>query len=201
MRLASTFGKGRRQNDPMSGDTATITGAAGRYASALFELAADAKTADKIEPDMAALATGLADSDELATALKSPLVEGDAKTGVIAALADKAGFDPLTKNTLMVAAENGRAGELGAIAAAYAVLAAEARGVASANVTTAAKLTAKEIDALKASLKRALGREVDVRTQEDPDILGGLIVQVGSRMYDSSLRTQLEGLRTAMKEA
>lgn len=185
----------------MSGDTATITGAAGRYASALFDLAAEAKKADKVEADMTALAGCLAESEELSAALESPLVDGEAKTGVIAALAEKAGFDKLTKNTLSVAVDNGRAGELASIAAAYAALAAEARGVASADVITAAKLTAKEIDALKASLKRALGREVDIRTQENPDILGGLIVQVGSRMYDSSLRTQLEGLRTAMKEA
>jgi len=185
----------------MSGDTATITGAAGRYASALFELAAEAKKAAEVEADMAALAGLVSDNHDLAAALASPLVDGDSKHGVIAALAEKAGFQDLTKNTLLVAVENGRAGELGGIAAAYAAMAAEARGVVAADVTTAAKLNAKEIDALKASLKRALGRDVDVRTQEDPDILGGLIVQVGSRMYDSSLRTKLEGLRTAMKEA
>ncbi|WP_420434572.1 F0F1 ATP synthase subunit delta [Hyphobacterium sp.] len=185
----------------MSGDTATITGAAGRYASALFELASDAKKADKVEADMAALAALLADNDELSAALSSPLVEADAKLGVVAALAEKAGFDELSGNALKVAAENGRAGELGSMAAAYARFAAEARGIASADVTAAVALSDKDIDALKASLKRALGREVDVRTHEDPDILGGLIVQVGSRMYDSSLRTQLEGLRTAMKEA
>jgi F-type H+-transporting ATPase subunit delta len=185
----------------MSGDTATITGAAGRYASALFELASDAKKADKVEADMAALGSLLADNDELSAALSSPLVDTDAKRGVVAALAEKAGIDALTANALKVAAENGRAGELGTMAAAYAKLAADARGVASADVTAAVELSAKDIDALKASLKRALGREVDVRTHEDPDILGGLIVQVGSRMYDSPLRTQLEGLRTAMKEA
>jgi len=185
----------------MSGDHATITGPAGRYASALFELASEVKLAGEIEADMAGLGELLGESEELSAALKSPLVDAGAKSGVIAALADKAGFQEMTKNALMVAAENGRAGEFGSIAAAYAQMAAEARGVVSADVTTAAKLTAKEIDALKASLKRALGREVDVRTQENPDILGGLIVQVGSRMYDSSLRTKLDGLRTAMKEA
>lgn len=195
------MGKGRRQNDPMSGDHATITGAAGRYASALFELASDAKLAAKVEADMAELATLLADNPELTSALASPMVEGEAKSGILAALADKAGFQQTTKNALMVVAENGRAGALAGIARIYAGLAAAERGVVSADVTTAAKLTAKEIDALKASLKRALGREVDVRVQENPDILGGLIVQVGSRMYDSSLRTKLDGLRTAMKEA
>jgi F-type H+-transporting ATPase subunit delta len=185
----------------MSGDHATITGAAGRYASALFELASDAKLAAKVEADMADLATMLADNPELTAALASPMVEGDAKSGILTAVADKAGFQQMTKNALMVIAENGRAGALGGIAKIYARLAAAERGVVSADVTTAAKLTAKEIDALKASLKRALGREVDVRAQENPDILGGLIVQVGSRMYDSSLRTKLDGLRTAMKEA
>ena len=185
----------------MSGDNATITGAAGRYASALFELASEAKLAAKIEADMAGLSELLAGSDELSAALKSPLVDAGAKSGVIAALADKAGFQEMTKNALMVAAENGRAGEFAFIASAYAQMAAESRGVVSADVTTATKLAAKEIDALKASLKRALGRDIDVRTHENPDILGGLIVQVGSRMYDSSLRTKLDGLRTAMKEA
>ncbi|QNL20144.1 F0F1 ATP synthase subunit delta [Hyphobacterium sp. CCMP332] len=185
----------------MSGDHVTITGAAGRYASALFELASDAKLADKVEADMAALGELLAGSEELSAALKSPMVDGDAKSGIITAIAEKAGFQDMTRNALKVAAENGRAGEFGLIAAAYAKMAAAARGVVSADVTSAAKLTAKEIDALTASLKRALGREVDVRTHENPDILGGLIVQVGSRMYDSSLRTKLDGLRTAMKEA
>lgn len=185
----------------MSGDHATITGAAGRYASALFELASDAGLADRIEADMAALSAILSGSTELSSALKSPMVDADAKAGIISALSDKAGFQTMTKNALMVAAENRRAGAFADIASAYARLAADARGVASADVTTAARLTAGETDALKASLKRALGREVDVRTHENPDILGGLIVQVGSRMYDSSLRTKLDGLRTAMKEA
>lgn len=185
----------------MSGDHATITGAAGRYASALFELASDSGLADKIEADMAALSAILSESAELSSALKSPMVDAGAKAGIIAALSDKAGFQAMTKNALMVAADNGRAGAFSDIASAYAHLAAQARGVASAEVTTASKLSAKEIDALKASLKRALGREVDVRAHENPDILGGLIVQVGSRMYDSSLRTKLDGLRTAMKEA
>ncbi|PIW30635.1 MAG: F0F1 ATP synthase subunit delta [Rhodobacterales bacterium CG15_BIG_FIL_POST_REV_8_21_14_020_59_13] len=185
----------------MSGDHATITGAAGRYASALFELASDAGLADKIEADMAALAAILDNSAELSSALASPMVDADAKTGILAALSDKTGFQTMTKNALMVAAENGRAGAFADITSAYAQMAADARGVATADVTTAAKLTAKEIDALKASLKRAFGREVDVRAHENPDILGGLIVQVGSRMYDSSLRTKLDGLRTAMKEA
>ena len=82
-----------------------------------------------------------------------------------------------------------------------AALAAAERGVSEAHVTSAAKLTQKEIDALKASLKRALGRDIEIRTDVDPAVLGGLIVQVGSRMFDSSLRTKLDGLRTAMKEA
>ncbi len=185
----------------MSGDHATITGPAGRYASALFELASETGLADRVEADMADLSALLADSAELSSALKSPMVDAAAKAGIIAALSEKAGFQTMTRNALMVAAENRRAGAFADIASAYARLAANARGVISADVTTAAKLTAREIDALKASLKRALGREVDIRTHENPDILGGLIVQVGSRMYDSSLRTKLDGLRTAMKEA
>jgi F-type H+-transporting ATPase subunit delta len=185
----------------MSGKMAKIGGAAERYATALFELAKDAKAIDAVEADLNALLAALTENTDLGEALSSPLYEGEGKAAALAAIADKAGFNELTKNTLGVMARNGRAGLAGDLARGFAALAAAERGVSEAHVTSAAKLTQKEIDALKASLKRALGRDIEIRTDVDPAVLGGLIVQVGSRMFDSSLRTKLDGLRTAMKEA
>ena len=96
---------------------------------------------------------------------------------------------------------NRRAGELGAVAKVFAALAAADRGVVTADVQTAAPLTKKQTEALAASLKSAFGREIEVRTDVRPELMGGLIVKVGSRMFDSSLRTKLDGMKTAMKEA
>ena len=185
----------------MSGGNANSTGAAGRYANALFELAHEAKATDVVEANLADFAGLLNENEALATALVSPTHDNDEKVGIISAIADRAEFHALTRNALGVAARNGRAGEIADMAEAFSAMAATERGVSNADVTSAAKLTAKEIEALKASLKRALGRDVEIRTDVDPELLGGLIVQVGSRMFDSSLRTKLEGLRTAMKEA
>lgn len=180
---------------------AKIDGAAERYATALFDLARDAKAIDAVESDLTGLLAALGEDDTLGKALASPLYEAEGKASALEAIGEKAGFHALTRNTLGVMARNGRAGLIGDLARGFAALAAAERGVSEAHVTSAAKLTAKEIDALKASLKRALGRDVEIRTETDPAVLGGLIVQVGSRMFDSSLRTKLDGLRTAMKEA
>ncbi|MEE2565632.1 F0F1 ATP synthase subunit delta [Hyphobacterium marinum] len=185
----------------MSGGNAKSTGAAGRYANALFELAREAKATDAVEADLKAFAAILEGNDALSTALSSPTHDAEQKTGVLNAIADKADFHKLTRNAFAVAARNGRAGELGELADAFAAMADAERGVSQADVRSADKLSAKDIEALSASLKRALGRDVEIRTEVDPELLGGLIVQVGSRMFDSSLRTKLEGLRNAMKEA
>lgn len=185
----------------MSGDTAITTGAAGRYAAALFELAAEGKAGKAVEADMAALEKLLAENAELSGALKNPVFPAGQKAAVLAALAKKAKLHALTANMLAVAAQNGRAGVLGDIARAYAGLAASARGVSTARVQSASALSGKEIEALKGALKRALGHDIDIRAEVRPELLGGLVVQVGSRMYDSSLKTKLDGLRTVMKEA
>ena len=184
-----------------TGEDGMTANAAGRYATALFELAKTSGAADAVEADLSAFRAALAESPELAEALASPLYSAEEKTGVLSALADKAGFNDLTKNAFGVAAMNGRAGELGELAKAFAALAAADRGVMSADVATAAALTKKQTEALAASLKSAYGRDVEVRTQVRPELLGGLIVKVGSRMFDSSLRTKLDGMKTAMKEA
>lgn len=184
-----------------TGEDAMTANAAGRYATALFELAKSEGAAAAVEADLAALRAMLNESDELAGVLASPLHSADAKAGILAALAKKAEFNPLTGNALGVVAYNGRAGELDDVARVYAALAAADRGVITADVQTAAALTKKQTEALAASLKGAFGREIEVRTEVRPELMGGLIVKVGSRMFDSSLRTKLDGMKTAMKEA
>ncbi|WP_300542529.1 F0F1 ATP synthase subunit delta [Maricaulis sp.] len=184
-----------------TGEDAMTANAAGRYATALFELAKTSGAADKVEADLSAFSAMLETSPELAEALASPLYAAEEKAGVLTALAEKARFNELTRNTFGVAARNGRAGDLGAVAKVFAALAAADRGVVTADVTTAAALTKKQTEALAASLKGAFGREIEVRTDVRPELLGGLIVKVGSRMFDSSLRTKLDGMKNAMKEA
>ncbi len=184
-----------------TGADAMTAHAAGRYATALFELAKSSGAADAVEADLTAFRAMLDSSSELADLLASPLHSADEKSAVLGALADKAKFHELTRNTFGVAARNRRAGELGAVAKVFAALAAADRGVVTADVQTAAPLTKKQTEALAASLKSAFGREIEVRTDVRPELMGGLIVKVGSRMFDSSLRTKLDGMKTAMKEA
>ena len=184
-----------------TGADAMTAHAAGRYATALFELAKSSGAADAVEADLTAFRAMLDSSSELADLLASPLHSADEKSAVLGALADKAKFHELTRNTFGVAARNRRAGELGAVAKVFAALAAADRGVVTADVQTAAPLTKKQTEALAASLKSAFGREIEVRTEVRPELMGGLIVKVGSRMFDSSLRAKLDGMKTAMKEA
>ena len=182
-------------------DNAIMSEAGERYARALFDLAEEAGAAEAVEKDVDALGAVLADSDDLREALTSPLYGAAEKASVLSALADKLGAQDLTKKFIAVAAHNGRSGDIKDMLRAFKVLAALKRGATSAEVTTADELTATQLKELTAALKTALGQDVDIRTQVRPDILGGLIVKVGSRMFDSSLRTKLEGLRNTMKEA
>jgi len=184
-----------------TGEDAMTANAAGRYATALFELAKSEGAAGAVEADLSAFQAMLGDSAELSGALASPLYTAEAKAGVLADLAKKAKFNAMTGNAFGVAARNGRAGQLGQVARIFAALAAADRGVVTADVQTAAALTKKQTEALAVSLKGAFGREIEVRTEVRPELMGGLIVKVGSRMFDSSLRTKLDGMKTAMKEA
>jgi F-type H+-transporting ATPase subunit delta len=180
---------------------AMTANAAGRYATALFELAKTSKAVSAVEADCTAFLAMLDESTELADLLASPLCSSDDKEGVLVALTKSAKFHKLTGNAFGVAAGNGRAGDLADLARGFAALAAADRGVVAADVSSATALTKKQTEALAASLKGAFGRDIEVRTEVRPELMGGLIVKVGSRMFDSSLRTKLDGMKNAMKEA
>jgi len=180
---------------------ATVNQAADRYAEALYELASEAKSVDAVEKDLAALRAMLRDSEDLRRVAASPLIDARDKANALAALADKAGFSGLTRRFLGAAALNRRAGSLKDMIAAFEARAARERGAARARLVSAEDLDEAALDHVRASLKKALGRDIEIDAKVDPSLIAGLKVQVGSRLFDSSLRTRLERLRATMKEA
>lgn len=172
---------------------------AGRYATALFELARESNSIEAVEKSLAALKGALADSEELRGLTTSPLLSrADAAKGV-AATAKSMKLDALTANYLGVLAANRRLGELGNTIRAFQALAANYRGEVTAAVTSAHPLSAAQVNALKQQLKSRVGRDVSVDLTVDPAILGGLVVKIGSQMIDSSIKTRLNSLAHAMK--
>ncbi|GAA0670833.1 F-type H+-transporting ATPase subunit delta [Sphingomonas insulae] len=171
----------------------------GRYAIALFELARDAKSIDTVEASLATVRDALRDSDDLRMLTASPVVARGAAVKALLAVADTLGVDATTRNFLGVLAENRRLGQLPAIIRAFRTLAARHRGEATAEVTSAHPLTDDQVGELKQQLRQRMGREVSVDLSVDPDLLGGLVVRIGSQMIDSSIRTRLNTLAHAMK--
>jgi F-type H+-transporting ATPase subunit delta len=172
---------------------------AGRYASALFSLARDERQIDAVGRSLDAVASALADSREFAELVASPLVSRKDAAKAFAGLAPKLGLDPITTNFLGVLARNGRKGALRPIIRAFKRIAAEHRGEISAEVTSAHPLKDDQLQALKTQLKRRTARDVTIDLAVDPNILGGIVIKLGSEMIDASIRTKLNRLATAMK--
>jgi F-type H+-transporting ATPase subunit delta len=185
----------------VAGETTVVSGIAGRYATALFELARDQGRLDAVAGDMADLVRLIAESADLARLVRSPVFGRDAQARAMASLLEQAGADQLTRKFVGLVAQNRRLFALTDMARAYRRLLAAHRGEIAASVTSAYALSDGEMAAVKAELSAAMKTDVDVERVVDPAILGGLIVKVGSRMVDSSLRTKLQGLRLAMKGA
>jgi len=173
----------------------------GRYATALFELAEEGKTIDAVEMSLSRVRDALDQSDDFAALVKSPLVARGAAVKAVAGVADQLGLDATTKCFLGVLAENRRLAQLPAIIRAFRALAAAHRGETNAEVTSAHPLTDDQVDALKQSLRKRVGRDVSVDLSVDPALLGGLVVRIGSQMIDSSIRTRLNTLAHKMKSA
>jgi F-type H+-transporting ATPase subunit delta len=171
----------------------------GRYATALFALAREGKAIDSVGKSLESLKGALVQSADFATLTRNPLLTRDMTAKGVAAVAKAMKLDRLTTNFLGVLAQNRRLAELGKVIAAYETLASAHRGEASAEVTSAHKLDAAQVTALKQQLKAKVGRDVAVSLTVDPQILGGLIVKIGSQMIDSSIKTRLNTLAVAMK--
>ena len=172
---------------------------AGRYATALFELARDSKAIDSVGKSLDGLKAALAQSSDFAALTTNPLLSRGAATKGVAAVAKAMKLDALTTKFLGVLAQNRRLAKLGAIIAAYQILSANHRGETTAEVTSAHALDTAQVDALKEQLRTKVGRDVAVDLKVDPAILGGLVVKIGSQMIDSSIRTRLNTLANAMK--
>ncbi|VAW00902.1 ATP synthase delta chain [hydrothermal vent metagenome] len=175
--------------------------AANRYGAAIFELANEGKALAQVEKQLKNLAKLVQNSAPLSQTLASPLVNAAEKNAVLQALAKKSKFSPLVANFIGIVCQNGRATELIEIVDAFLAKVAAAKGLVYANAKTAQALSTQQKTNLAAGLKKTLGRPVQLETEVDSRLLGGLIVQVGSRMFDSSLQTQLAGLKIAMKES
>jgi F-type H+-transporting ATPase subunit delta len=171
----------------------------GRYAIALFELAEQGKSIGEVERSLTAVRAALDQSPEFRELTTSPLIARGAATKAVLATADQLGVDPTTRSFLGVLAENRRLGALPQIIRAFRQLAARYRGEATAEVTSAHPLAPAQVEELKQQLRLRLGREVSVDLSVDPDLLGGLVVRIGSQMIDSSIRTRLNALASAMK--
>jgi len=172
---------------------------AGRYATALFELARDGKQLDAVGASLASLQQALADSDAFRALTVSPLTSRDDALKTVRAVAASMDLDPLTADFLGVLAQNRRLAKLGEIIRAFGQLAARHRGETSAEIVSAHPLDDGQLEAIRARLKSRLGRDVTVDPRVDPAILGGLVVKVGSQMIDGSIRTKLDTLAQAMK--
>lgn len=171
----------------------------GRYAPALFALASEQKKLAAVESDLMKLKRALAESADLKAMTLNPLLSREAAKKTIALAAKSMKLDGLTANMLGVLAQNRRLDQLAAVADAFQALASDHRGEVSAQVTSAHALNAAQVTALKKQLKTKVGRDVAVDLRVDPAILGGLIVKIGSQMIDSSIKTRLDTLATAMK--
>jgi F-type H+-transporting ATPase subunit delta len=177
----------------------TVSGVPGRYATALFELAQEANAVDAVGADLANFQALLDESDDLMRLVRSPVFSAEDQISALEALCAQAGIQSLALNFIKLVAQNRRLFVLPDMIKAYQTLVAQAKGEISAEVTSADKLSVKHHADLKAAIKASVGRDVQLSTRVDASILGGLIVKVGSRMVDNSLKTKLQNLKTAMK--
>jgi len=180
-------------------DDPITEGMPGRYAAALFDLANEENAVAAVEKDLSSFDALLDMSADLKAMVRSPVISREEQAKALAAVLAKAGIGGTTANFLRLIAKNGRLFAVSDMTKAYKALAARARGEVGAEVTSAQPLDEAQVAELKATLKASVGKDVQLSTRVDPSLLGGLVVKIGSRMIDSSLRTKLAGLRVALK--
>lgn len=171
----------------------------GRYAAALYELASENAAVAAVESDLDKLGAALRESADLSAMIRNPQIGRDATAKAMDGVAGLLGLSPLTRNFLGVLAANRRLAKLPEVVGAFATIAAAARGEVTAEVTSAHPLSDAQLKTLTEKLKAREGKEVKVKANVDPEILGGLVVKIGSQQIDSSIRTRLNTLAQAMK--
>jgi F-type H+-transporting ATPase subunit delta len=194
-----TGGKSR-EADNVAGNDAMMAGVAGRYASALLDTANEQGQLAAVEQDINNISKLIDDSDDLRRMVRSPVFSAEDQTRAIDAVLGKAGVAPLTMNFFKLLVRNRRLFAAQDIIKAFKALAANARGEVQAEVASAVALNDAQLNELRDTLKASVGKDVMLETKVDPSLLGGLVVKIGSRMIDSSLKTKIATLKTRMKE-
>jgi F-type H+-transporting ATPase subunit delta len=184
----------------MAGADPITSGMAGRYATALFELALEQKAVDAVKSDLERFDALIAASPDLYRLVRSPVFTADEQVKALRAVLGETGIGGLAANFLLLVARNRRLFSVRAMVKAYKALVARHKGEVTAQVTAAEGLSDAHLAALKDALKAVTKQEVQLDLNVDPAVIGGLIVKLGSRMVDSSLRTKLNAIRHAMKE-
>ncbi len=185
----------------MATNSSVIGGIAGRYAAALYELADEGKALDPVASDLSALKALIAESPDLAKLVRSPLIDRNDKAAAMNSVLLQAGAHDLTRRFIGVVARNNRLFAVPGMIDAFLVKLAERRGEITAQVASARPLTENQLASITETLRAALGGSIAVESRVEPSLIGGLVVRVGSRMIDASLKSKLQRLQVAMKGA
>lgn len=185
----------------MAADSSKIAGLTGRYATALFELAAQRGVLDEVADDLVRLAEMIAQSRDLERLIRSPVLAREVQGRAVAAVLERADMSEVVRHFVGVVARNRRLFALAGMIRQFQALLARHRGEISAEVTSAKPLSERQIASLNGALSRAMGSDVTLAADVDEGLIGGLVVKVGSRLVDASIRTKLRNLELAMKGA
>lgn len=185
----------------MASKATGVSGIAERYATALYDLADEGKQLDAVAADLARIKSMLAGSPDLARFLKSPLIGRQAQTKGVLAVLDAAEVTSTVRRFAGVVGNHRRLYALPAMIDAFLATLARRRGEVTAHVTVAAPLSDAQGQALAAALRQTAGQKINIETKVDPGLIGGLVVRIGSRMVDTSLRSQLQRLERSLKAA
>lgn len=182
-------------------ESSPVSGVAGRYAIALFELARDEKAIDDVAKNLDAFDALYKENEDLRRLVKSPAFSAQEQAAAIGAVLDKAGITGLAANFIRLSASNRRLFALPDMIRAYRAKLRESKGIVPAEVRVAEKPSDALVKEIETTLKEVAGSEVELDLRVDPSLIGGMIVKIGSRMVDASLRTKLNGIRLAMRAA
>jgi F-type H+-transporting ATPase subunit delta len=185
----------------MASEQPIVAGVAGRYATALFNLALEENALDKVRSDLDRFDEMVAGSADLNRLVRSPVFGADEQVRALAPVLKQAKIEGLAANFIKLVASNRRLFTIRDVIRAFRAMVARHKGEVTASVTVAEPLSEPHLAALKGALNSVTGKDVDLKVEVDPAIIGGLVVKLGSRMVDSSLRTKLNSIKTAMKEA
>jgi F-type H+-transporting ATPase subunit delta len=184
---------------PLASETTGVTSLAERYAGALFDLADQRRALDEVASDLRQFRAMLQASGDFLRLIRSPAISREGQAKAIAAIAERAGLSALTRNFLGVVARNRRLFAVPAMIEAFLAELAKRRGEITAQVTAAQPLSQPQLDALNEQLRRGTGSRVSLEVEVDPSLIGGIVVRLGSRMIDASIKSKLQRLQFAMK--